>query len=187
MNTGIIQKKVNLYDLLPILDTKDNSFFYLDKDKSYDKLNNLVNKYIVFELITKNGILTIPGKLLKVNNQSLLIRQYDDGNRNTQELWKDNNGTDLFKEFEEEISIHSIRGIEECNNFNLGMEDIDKCIGSICEITSRNDRTITVLIKGRDNLNIDFDYKYIENDNECIGSSSCSLSIIKGIERKQYN
>lgn len=179
-----------LEDILDIKENYDlsayisNNFFYLNQTKSESKIRGLINKHIIFELWDKekHTIQTIPGKLLKYENDKLLIRQYDDGSKETKNLWTDYDGSDLFKDWEEEISIDNIRGIEEYKKINLDLEFKDEYVNEICEITNRNDKILQVLIINFDGFEISFDYKYKEDNEECICENSYPIYLIKEIK-----
>lgn len=175
------------YNNLPIIGINNNSFFSLDESKEESKIKNLINKYIIFELWDKenHGIQVLPGKLLKYDNDCLLIRQYDDGTEETRKEWTDSQGNDLFKDFEERINIKNIRGIEEYKKVNPSLEFKEEFQNQICEITNKNNEKITVLIKSFDGYAIWFDYKYSDNG-IYIGESCYPLYLIKNIEIQQY-
>ena len=163
---------------------ENDSFFYLNNDKSNDKISKLINKYVVFELLDKekHTIQVMPGKLLEYIDSCLLIRQYDDGARETKNLWTDCNGNDLFKEFEERISIDNIRGIEEYKKYNSNLEFKEEYKNCICEITNINNITIAVLIRGFDGYELEFELKYQNNDDIFIGTNFYPLYFIKKIK-----
>jgi hypothetical protein len=175
-----MSEKVYKY-LLPI---KNDLFFYLSQDKSNDKVNKLINKHIIFELWDKekHTVQVIPGKLLEYKDNYLLIRQYDDGAKETKKLWTNYDGTDLFKDFEGKISIDSIRGIEEYKKYNSSLEFKEEYKNCICEITNKDSITITVLIHGFDGYELEFDFKYRSNDDVFIGTSCYPLYFIKEIK-----
>lgn len=165
--------------LLPI---EDNSFFYLNQEKDEDRINGLINKYIIFEFMNDNGVLSIPGKLLKYDNGFLLIRQYDDGTKKTQKLWTNYDGTDLFKDFEENISIDRIRGIEEYKKCNRNLEFKKEYKNCICEITNKDNKTIFGIIRGFDGYELEFDFKH-QNDGDAFITTGCyPLYLIKKIK-----
>lgn len=176
-----IRKK---HELLPIIDIKDDSFFELDKSKDKSKLDSLLNKYIIFELWDKknHSIGVLPGKLLEISDKYLLIRQYDDGTEETKKLWNDYNGKDLFEEFEEKISIDNIRGIEEYLKYNPSLEFKEEYKNNICEVTNKNNKTITVMIRNFEEFNLEFDFKYQTAEGIFIGTNFYPFYFIKDIK-----
>lgn len=180
MDTEIKQK----YEDLPLFKLTDDSFFCLDQDKSESKINQLVGKHIIFELWNKekHTIQVMPGKLLEYKDNKLLIRQYDDGTKETRKLWTDGYGNDLFKDWEEKISIDNIRGIEEYKKYNPKLEFKEEYKNCICEITNKDNITITVLIHSFEGYELEFDFKYQNDDGSIsIGTSSYPLCLVKEI------
>lgn len=170
---------------LPI--TAEVCYFNIDKDKSSLKLNSLVNKYIVFELKNDKLIETLLGKLISYKDDLLLIRKYDDGTEETKELWTDHDGTDLFLNFEEEIDVKNILGIEEYKKHNEELEFKEEFLNNMCIITSREDRKITSIITSYDGFEIIYDTKQIINGKEEIITTSFPLYLIKDIKRVYAN
>lgn len=162
----------------------NNDFFHLNQIKSKSKIMGLINKHIVFELWDKENhtIQRIPGKLLKYENGNLLIRQYDDGTEETKRIWTDYDGSDLFKDWEEEISIDNIRGIEEYKKINNDLNLKNEYVNKICEIINENDKILKVLIISFDGFEILFHYKYKEDNEECICENSYPIYLIKEIK-----
>lgn len=172
------------YELLPINKDRD-TFFSINQDKDETKIQGLINKYIVFELLDKenNTIQTLPGKLIEYKNNSILIRQYDDGTDETRKLWTDYDGSDLFKDFEETISLENIRGIEEYKKYNQSLELKDEYRNCICKITNKNNVTILVMIRDFNGFELEFDYKYEDAEGTHIVTSSYPLCFITKIEK----
>ncbi len=139
-------------DKLPVVDYK-HDFFDMDTDKS--KLTDLVDKYIVLEIKENNKISVMVAKFLKLSGESIFVRLFDDGSKETHEEW----GMDVLKQYEEEVLIENIRGIELNTKYNNFLFD-DSWINKICEITNKNGSKITVLINGFDGVNVWFINKY---------------------------
>ncbi|MEG0994859.1 MAG: hypothetical protein RSE91_02705, partial [Bacilli bacterium] len=173
--------KEELYNSLPIIDTTKGYLFRLNQSKEKQRINDLVNKHIVFELWDKENhtIQVLPGKLLEYNNDYLLIRQYDDGTEETRNEWVDGQGNDLFKDFEEKININNIRGIEEYKN--LKEKDCIKYKGCICEIEEDSEKKITVLVIDYIGCELVFYYKHVINDKVVINQGSIIGQLIKNI------
>lgn len=167
---------------LPIINISDNSLFSIDEATDTSKITKLIGKYIIFELIDKENktLEILPGKLLDYKNGSLLIRKYDDGTDETKRLWQDNQENDLFKNFEEYVSVENIRGIEEYHKCDdIKYEEYKNCI---CEIIGNGNKKITVLISDCDGFEILFRYKYKVNNKEHIGEGSIPYQCVKSIK-----
>ena len=145
------------YKDLPLIDICDDSFFYLNRDMSKERIIDLINKYIIFELKTEDGITVIPGKLLNYKDNILFIRQYDDGTENTKSLWAIGENIDLFKDWEEKIPVDRIRGIEEYKKANEDLVFKEEYKNHICKITN----------KDNDGYEIVFSFRF-ENHNKKI-------------------
>ncbi|MEG0994447.1 MAG: hypothetical protein RSE91_00535 [Bacilli bacterium] len=145
---------------------KAKSFFYLDVDKSDDKLNSLVGEYIIFELYDKDKkmIMVLPGKLLSYKDNVLKIRQYDDGTEDTKSHWTTGDGEDLFLNFEEEFNKDQIKGIEKYFKYNEDLEFKEEFCSSLTEITNKNDDKLVVMIDDFDGYGIWFKYKINQDD-----------------------
>lgn len=170
------------YKDLPLVDINDDSFFYLNDDKNEERIINLVNKYIIFELKNNDEIMMLPGKLLSYKDKMLFIRQYDDGTERTKSLWSSKEKDDLFKDWEEKISIDNIRGIEEYKKANNDIEFKNEYKNHICEITNKDNVTIIVLINDFDGYEIEFTYKYKQGNDELVGVNYYPLYLIKNIK-----
>ncbi len=159
------------HELLPIIDVKNDSFSSLDQDKSKSKIMSLINRHIIFELWDKGNhtIQQMPGKLLEYNDDYLLIKPYDY-----------NNESNLFDEFEK-VYIDKIRGIERYRKYNQHLKLTDKYKNSICEITDRENKTITVLVNDFDNFEIEFEFKYKDEKGVRIGVGTYPICLVKEI------
>jgi len=167
---------------LPIIEINFDSLINLSKDKSENRINMLVGKYVILELNDKDGITTLPGKLLKYHNNFLVIRKYDDGSEDIRKLWTDYDGTSLFKDWEEEISINNIRGIEEYKKCNPSLEFKEEYKNCICEITTREDIKIFALVHSYDGFELEFDIKYKIDNEIFLGTSQYPLYFVKDIK-----
>lgn len=159
------------YELLSIININDDSFSSLDQDKSESKIISLINRYIIFELWNKeeHTIQHMPGKLLEYNDGYLIIRPYDYPH-----------GPDFFKEFQK-VHIDKIRGIERYRKCNPSLKFKDEFRNSICEITDRGNKTITVLVNDFDNFEIEFEFKYKDEENVRIGTGTYPICLVKKI------
>lgn len=171
--------------LLPILDINDK-IFSLNQNKEKDRIMHLVGKHIIFELCdSKNHVIEVMvGKLLNHKNDILKIRKYDDGKLETKQMWTDIDDKDLFKDFEEKINICNIRGIEEYLEYNKGVKIKEEFVNNICEITNRENKKITVLIRSFDDFEIIFYYKYKKGEIEVLAEGSCPIYLIDNITLK---
>ncbi|MDD2435755.1 MAG: hypothetical protein PHO63_05865 [Bacilli bacterium] len=167
-----IGDKDKKYELLPVIDIKNDSFSPLDKDKSESKIISLINSYIIFEFWDKkeHTIQHILGKLLKYKDSYLIIKPYNYINE-----------PDFFKEFEK-VHIDKIRGIEKYEECNPSLKFKDEFKDTICEITDRDNKTITVLVNDFDNFEIEFQFKYKDENGERIGAGSYPICLIKDIK-----
>lgn len=184
MNTAVTQE----YEKLPICENKNNSFFDLDKNKSINVLKELSNKHIIFELWDDNkaNYELICGKLLEYHATHLTIRLYDDGSKETKEMWTSLNGEDLFSDWEENIEIERIRGIEKYP-LNSTFVFEEQYINKVCEITNNKNVKITALITKYDGYEIEI-YRKIKINNDLIMKIDYyPFNLIKKITRVEMN
>lgn len=167
MNTEITQ----IYESLPIIDVKNDFFSSLDQDKSESKIMSLINKDIIFEARDIDGqtFQHVLGELLAYKDDYLSINPYDCI------------GPDYFKEFEK-VHIDKVIGIERYKESNSDLKLKAEFRNSICEITDRDNNTITVLLRDFDSFEIEFQFKYITEDGEHIGAGSYPICLIKEIK-----
>lgn len=167
-----IADKDKKYELLPVIDIKNNSFSSLDQDKNESKIISLINGYIIFEFWDKkeHTIQHIVGKLLEYKDSYLLIKPYDYINE-----------PDFFKEFEK-VHIDKIRGIERYEKGNPSLKLKDEFKDTICEITDRDNKTITALVNDFDCFEILFEFKYNDEYGVRIGTGSYPICLIKDIK-----
>lgn len=162
------------YNSLPIIDIVNNKFFDLDSNHNKQKINNLIDKHIIFELkVDSNGITIFVGKLLDFKNNNLLIRFYDDGTNAIDES---------FVGWEEEVSLNNIRGIEEYKKYYPNLKFNEGFIGNICELTNKNEDKTIGLITSFDNYEIGFEYKYLENNILYIAQNYYHFYLLKDIK-----
>ena len=111
----------------------NKKFFEIKTD--FDNINNLIGKYIIYNLyIDNNYYSTFRGKLLDNRNNILYVDVFNDGMKETISMRE--------TPYKQEIPINKIRNIEEFKNYYN--RDFDNSyINKICRIKNKNNESIT--------------------------------------------
>lgn len=157
-----------IYDVDNLLVNDDINFYKLDDDISIEKLKSLINKYVVVNIKEDKGSIFIPAFVTGVKDNSIILREHDYGNPNED-----------FKEWENEILLDKVIGIEEYKNYNISSLKLDKYINNFVTITNKDDLQAHVFLKEYNNYEITFDIKHKTNDDIVISENTYPINYIK--------
>jgi hypothetical protein len=146
------------YDKLPIIDIKNDKFMDLNQDLSINLISSFIGKQVIYRKYENNELLEDIGTLVGIKYGKLIIDHYD-------------------TEITEFIPITDIRDLEALETKTISKE----YIGKICEITNIHCDKNIVYINNIDDLEIEFNYKILENDKEEILTSYYPIGLVENI------
>ncbi|MGN1268818.1 MAG: hypothetical protein ACI4U0_04905 [Candidatus Aphodocola sp.] len=159
-----------IYDVDNLLVNDDINFYKLDDDISIEKLKSLINKYVVVNIKEDKGSIFIPAFVTGVKDNSIILREHDYGNPNED-----------FKEWENEILLDKVLGIEEYKNYNISSLELNKYVNNFVIITNKDDLQAHVFLKEYNDYEITFDIKHKTNDDIVISENTYPINYIKSI------
>lgn len=160
-----------IYDVDKLSVNDDINFYKLDDDKSIEKLKSLINKYVVVNIKEDKGSIFIPALVVGVKDNSIILQEHDYGNPNED-----------FKEWENEVSLDKVLGIEEYKNYNMSSLELDKHVNNFVIITNKDNLQAHVFLKEYNDYEITFDIKHKANDDIVISENTYPINYIKSIE-----
>lgn len=116
----------------------NKKFFEIKAD--FENINNLINKYIIYNLYIDNKYYsTFRGKLLDYKNSVLYIDVFNDGMEETRCMRE--------TPYKQEIPINKIKSIEKFKNY-YNKKFNNSYINKVCKIINKNNEFITATVIG---------------------------------------
>lgn len=159
-----------IYDAEKLLINDNINFYKLDEKKNKEKINGLINKYVIINIKEGKENIFIPAFVIDIKNNSIIIREHDYGNLNED-----------FKEWEKEVLLDNVLGIEEYRNYNILPLELDYFINNFVIITNKDNLQAHVFLKEYNDYEIIFDVKHRINNNIVISENTYPINFIKSI------
>lgn len=137
-------------------------FFEIEINKEMEYINSLVGKYVLLEISDESfEVVDIaPAKLISFNNNILELSVYDDGTKDTTELWTEKTSGDLFEDWKIKVPLEQIKWIHEYKDLLNELKINDGLINKKIKLTNTNNLELAVKLIEYDKYTIMFEVEF---------------------------